>query len=325
MDPAHLERLCRDFHLGAVISIVESDEGVLNKNYILVTTVGKYFIKQIREKAIEKLNVTAVVERLMFERGIPAICMLETSAHEPFVIYDGKAYSVYAFIESDRSHQYSLEDYQRMGVLLGDIHRAGSQDIPDLLTQRQFKLTAKADIRQILEEKKKHILALSRRESIDDDFLIYINLKLELLPNVRLETALANDTLIHGDYHAGNLLINGRTREIIGVCDWEKAQIAPRAYELARALLYISFSSDYQESSGIASARAILAGYQSSYPIGKDELVEGLRTRLHHTVGSTWLEHYHYDLHNARPDHFVTHETRIIRDFVQGNLPSQLV
>ena len=325
MNPNHLAKLESDFHFGKIVSIVEITEGVLNKNYILETDIGKFFIKRIREKAVGILPATVLVEELMRERGIPAICMLSSKTGEKFVVYDGTAYSVYSFIESDRSHKYSFEDYRRMGVLLGEIHKAGSYEIPELLARHKFIIKPKNEVIKELEEHKTHIQTLPILENIDKEFLDYIDLKLSLISSVDLGNHLANETLTHGDYHAGNLLIEARSRKIIGVCDWEKARMAPRAYELARSLLYISFAEEYTESTGLESASEVITGYMSVYPITKDEMREGLRARLHHTVCSAWLERQHYELKDSRADYLVAHEARLIRDFVQGDFASKLV
>ncbi|MBI2409656.1 phosphotransferase [Candidatus Kaiserbacteria bacterium] len=325
MNPNHLAVLRKDFRLGDVVSIAESTEGVLNRNYILETSVGKFFIKQVRDKAKDRLPATALVEELMRERGIPAVCMCATKDAEKFAVYDGVAYSVYPFIESDRSHKYSLADYRNMGILLGEIHRAGSQNIPDTLTKRRLKVTPKDDIAKELVEYKARIQEMRHTEKIDEEFLAYIDLKRALIPEVDLGTSLANETLTHGDYHAGNLLIDKKRRNIIEVCDWEKACMAPRAYELGRAILYISFSEGYAEPSGRESACEVISGYTSVCPMSRDEIREGLRARLHHSVCSVWLERHHYELKDPRVDHFVAHEIQLIRDFIHGDFASRLI
>ncbi len=320
MNSEHLNRLCADFKLETIESVTEVTEGILNKNYILQTNRGKYFIKEVRAKSKEMLPVTAQIEELMVERGIPAVCMLASVAGRKFVEYDGTAYSLYPFIESDRSHNYSLGDYRNMGVMLGKIHLAGNQNIPELLTPNKFREKSKEDEFRKIEEFKARILSKEKIDSIDKEFLEYIQLKLDLIPSLDMNPVLPSDTLTHGDYQAGNLLIHTKSREIIGVCDWEKAEMAPRAYELGRAILYISFTGDYTEEQGIASAKEIITGYNSVYPIAKEEFQAGLEIRLRRMVLTTWLEDHYYNLSDSRGNHFVSHETKLIRDFIQNGL-----
>lgn len=325
MNPEHLTKLRADFQLGDVLEIAESTEGVLNRNYILRTNVGKFFVKHVRDKAKDRVPEVVLIETFMRERGIPAVCMRASTSGERCATYDGSVYCVYPFIESDRAHDYRAEDYVRMGALLGQIHQAGSKEIPLALTKQQFAFKETNIIQETLENRRAEILAIAQPTGIDEVFLSYLDLKLAHLPAFTSAPTPVNSTLIHGDYHAGNLLIAADTREIIGVCDWEKAIMAPRAYELARSILYISFSGDYDENAALATARAFMKGYASTYPISEEELREGFRLLLMQTVRSTWIEHHHYDLHDTRVDQFVEHEARLIRDFVDGNLLEHLL
>jgi Ser/Thr protein kinase RdoA (MazF antagonist) len=325
MNPEHLRKLSADFNLGSIDSVTEVTEGILNKNYILTTSNGKYFIKEVREKSKDLLPATALVEDFMRERGIPAICMIPSAAGHKFVMYDSNAYSLYSFLESDRSHNYSLEDYRNMGALLGKIHIAGSKDIPELLTRRSFREKPKEGELAKIQEYKARIQNKEMKDPIDEEFIIYTQLKLDLISTLSMNPVLPSDTLAHGDYQAGNLLIDINSREIVGVCDWEKAEMAPRAAELARAILYISFSGDYTEESGIVSANQIIAGYNSVYAISRQELLDGLEIRLRRMVLTSWLENHYYDMGDARGNHFVSHEARLLRDFIQGELIQKLI
>ncbi len=324
MSPEHLKKLVTDFSLGDVQSISEVTEGILNKNYILSTSSGKYFIKEVREKSKDILPATALVEELMSERDIPAVCMIPSNMGEKFVVYDSNAYSLYPFLESDRSHNYSLEGYRNMGVLLGKIHVAGSKDVPELLTQKSFREKPKEGELAKIQEYKVRIESKETKDPIDEEFISYTQLKLDLISTLSMDIVLPSDILTHGDYQAGNLLIDTKSREIIGVCDWEKAEMAPRAAELARAILYISFTGDYTEESGVASANEIIAGYNSIYPILRKELLDGLEVRLRRMVLTSWLENHYYDLGDARGNHFVSHEARLLRDFIQGDIIQKL-
>lgn len=309
------------------MSLTEVQEGILNKNYVLRTSAGAYFIKAVREKSQKFLPHTAAVEILMKERGIPAVCMLATLAGKQWVEIGDAAYCVYAFIESDRTHEYSAEDYRAIGEMLARIHKAGSADIPKLFYDRERKENEPADIVPKLEEYRARIQAKEDADAIDDVFLEYIELKLSLIPAIDMSATLPNDTLVHGDYHAGNLLFDAHTREIIGVCDWEKAEVAPRAIELARTILYVCFDGAYDArlDAAFEAAYQIIEGYMSTYPMKLQELRDGFAMRLRRHVLSHWLENHYYDLGDARGNHFVAHETRLIRDFVQGDFVERLL
>ena len=54
--PDKIQKICFEYDIGNYISVEKVPEGVLNDNYILTTTTGKYFIKLVREGAKDKLK-----------------------------------------------------------------------------------------------------------------------------------------------------------------------------------------------------------------------------------------------------------------------------
>jgi len=115
-----------------------------------------------------------------------------------------------------------------------------------------------------------------------------------------------NDTLVHGDFHAGNLSIAKNTREIIGICDWEKAQYAPRAYDLARVYLYTGFDTDTDDVvECLKISEKFLRGYRSVIQISDNEFKKGLLVRLRNNVFTTWIEDKCYLNNDARANKFL--------------------
>jgi homoserine kinase type II len=323
MNAEHLALLCVDFSLGEVIAIKGDLEGVLNKNYFLTTDTGKYFIKSIRQKRRAHIPYIAQVEEFMRSRGIPAVCMLHSRSGKKFVEYGAEIYTVYPFIENSRSHVYAAKDFGKMGSMLAQIHVAGSKAVPPMLAAKFFKEKPHELVVSTLERRREHLLA---KESLDDTdvlFLKYINLKLQKISTSDDVPLLPKDTLVHGDYHARNLLLNNE-RDIIGICDWEQSDVNARAYELARSVLYVCFNGEEHESShvydmdlSIHYARAFISGYSSVYPISNDELLHGMRLRVSKLIYSKWIEEQYYDQGDSRANGFILHEMRLIEDFSQ--------
>ncbi len=330
MDRDHLAHLCADFKIGIPLAIEENQEGVLNRNYVLTTDTGKYFIKLIREKRRTEIQYIAVVETFMRDRGIPAVCMLTTTEGQKSVTCGSEMYTLYPFLESVRYHTFESADFIRMGEMLGRIHLTGSENIPEILRAKSWKKKTKDEIRERLLYFRVHILGLEDRTEIDTEFLSYIDLKFDALEIFADQTPLPPATRIHGDYHAGNLLMNA-DRDIIGVCDWELSDMSARAVELARSILYICFNNETDAGScahdletAITSAQFFIAGYSSVFPIGNDELVAGLQIRIRKTVHSAWIEEQYYERRDNRSNKFVQSEMRLIQDFRDGSLIERL-
>lgn len=318
-----IQKICSEYGIGNFISIDKVPEGVLNDNYILNTVTGKYFIKSVREKAKDKLKTIYSVETFMKDRGIPAVAMLTTKSGDIFVIDDTEVYTLYPFIEAKKNYNYSETDYRSAGEMLGKIHIVGSNDIPNLLKSKEFKKPSSEVILIKLKSYKDEINNKNNSDDTDKIFLEYINFKLATIQKIK-ETILSNDTLIHGDYHPGNLLIDKRTGQIIGVCDWEKAEFGSRSYELARSLLYTCFNGEYSKDEALSDSESFLEGYLSVFPMSVDEIMDGFNMRICRMALSSWIEEKYYKNHDNRANHFIRHEMNIIDCAVNGGLSEQI-
>lgn len=322
--PDKIQKICSEYDISDHTSIEKIPEGVLNDNYILITSTGKYFIKSVREKAKERLRMISGVETFMKEAGIPAVAMLKTKSGDIFVEDGDEVYTLYPFIEAEKSSNYSGNDYRVMGEMLGKIHVVGRDKIPDDFELKQFKRPATPVILERLKTYKENINNKSNPDDIDKLFLEYIDFKLITVPKIK-EVALDNNALIHGDYHPGNLLLDKNTREIIGVCDWEKAEFGPTSYELARSLLYSCFYDGYKLDRALADSKLFLQGYLSVFPMSVEEIMNGLNMRIYRMALSSWIEEKYYKENDTRANHFIKHEMDLVDKGVNGELLEQIV
>lgn len=314
MDPRHLEQLCQEFALGAVVGLEENTQGVLNKNYILTTSQGTYFLKSVRAKQQERISYIAEVEAFFRDRSIPAVCMETLPSGERFLKIEEALYTVYPYIANTHIHAYTGGHMRAMGETLGSIHRAGASQVPAHLASSRFSIPAREAVTHELVSRRESILNKRVLETIDEEFLSYIDLKLKRIDDCFEEPALPSDTLVHGDYHDRNILFEGES--IVGVCDWEKALMAPRAYEVARALEIICFGEGQRmvrtEEEMRDSASMFMRAYNAVYALSSEELREGVALRLYKLIHSAWIERQHYDLGDSRSNKFIQNEMRLI-------------
>jgi homoserine kinase type II len=315
LNPEHVQKICDKYDLGESLKVEKVLEGVLNHNYILETTKDKYFIKSVREKRKASLPYIYDVELFMGSKGIPAVTMLRAMDGAIFMEIDDVLYTIYEYIDSDRNHIYSLGEFKNMGALLARIHSAGSQ-ASDTFSKKHLKTISRPLAIENFKAFKKDILAKPKHDETDKLFLKYIDLRLDLIPKFKNLEEAANTTLIHGDYHQGNLLVSKDTRNIIGVCDWELALMAPRGYELARSLIYICFDEGFKIEPAIEKARNFLAGYNSVMPITNEEFQVGLNMRLERSLTNSWIEEGYFIHGDSRANKFIQPEMDIINLFV---------
>lgn len=314
MDQRHLERLCEAFALGDVVALEENHQGVLNRNYVLATSKGRYFLKSVRAKQQARISYIAAVEAFFRDRAIPAVCMLPPRSGERFLRIEDMLYTTYPYVPNTHVDSYGGAHMHAMGEMLGRIHRAGSSHVPDSLASTRFSVPSQTAVIEELTQRRTSILRKPTLEAADEQFLAYIDLKLERIGDCFKEPALPCDTLAHGDYHDRNILFNGT--EIVGICDWEKALMAPRAYEVARALEIICFGegqrSTRSEQEMRGSASLFLRAYNAIHPLSAEELEIGIKLRLYKVLHSVWIERQHYDLEDSRSNKFIPSEMRLI-------------
>lgn len=314
MDPAHLELLCEEFALGTPISAEENHHGVLNRNFEITTANGRYFVKGVRAKSRERVPYIAAVETFMREGGIPAVCMVRTKTGALYVEYGQELYTVYPLLENVMSDE--LTPYKELGSLLARIHVRGSSARPSLLETSVLSEKEPGHAKNMLLSFRER--AAAGTTAIDAQFLAYIDKKLELFDSLP-SGEFVPDTLVHGDYHARNILFNA-AKEIVGVCDWEKAELAPRAYEFARSLQYICFESrlapyQYDRVLAIERGREFLAGYREVFPLMDEELRRGFDLRMRKLVITFWIEDAYYTHSDERSNQFVENETNLLEEF----------
>jgi len=324
MDPTHLNELCEAFDLGKPTSCIENTEGVLNRNYDLVTDRGSYFIKSVREKRRDSIKYIAAVETFMAEGAIPAIQLLKTKSGSEYFEYGTELYTVYPYL--DNTKESTEYDYAALGALLARIHVRGGASRPQILeTKRITEKEAGHALERLTFFRSK---ALEGSEPVDVLFLTYIDMKLQLLPHLP-DVAYEASTLIHGDYHLGNLLFSEKGL-IIGVCDWEKADLSPRAYEIARSIQYICFENrrppfSYDRQKAIDAGRQFLKGYRAEFPIDAQELKSGFDVRFRKLVATFWIEDMYYVQNDSRANHFLSNEIKLLNEFSTSDTVHSLV
>jgi Ser/Thr protein kinase RdoA (MazF antagonist) len=111
------------------------------------------------------------------------------------------------------------------------------------------------------------------------------------------------DHIIHGDYVDQNVFWDSNN-EILAVFDFEKAQMAPRMFEVFRAM-FLSFYSGHDPEKDLQTVTLFLKEYHSHYPISRDECVRGFELFYGKCIHTLWIEQQHYIHNQTRSDHFL--------------------
>lgn len=294
--------------------------GYLSNNFILENQHFKYFLKEYQILDGARIKEVHATKFFFASKEIPIILPLRESNGDTFFQNNGKYYALFPFIKGRiiKRVERSKTAIESTGSMLGKIHLLSKLETPNLVQKKskpwdKDKFLNDAEI--ILKE-----ISANPHDSFNQLAAKIIKLKSSLVKSNNIgptDLNLKNDHLIHGDYHGLNLFFD-KNDQIQSVFDLEKTELAPRAYEIARALDLLCFSQQY-DSEAFQAAHIFLKGYSNFYPITEKELLNGFTFYYLKKIHSLWIETEHYIKKNYRVDHFLQSEF-IMLDYYQNNI-----
>ena len=149
----------------------------------------------------------------------------------------------------------------------------------------------------------------------DKEVLKHIYLRLELMRRDRgkiRKLKLGRVHIIHGDFHEENMFF--KNKRVRWVFDWEMVSTAPRSIEVARSLDFFCFYG-HHETRNFNLAKIFLGGYNSVYPIDKEELANGIRGWYFHQLYDAWSLEGYYLKNRKELAIFLEKKTKFLRYF----------
>ncbi len=332
MNKELLGKICDAWNLGQPHNLVSVTEGVLNKNYILTTTTGTFFIKSVRDKKQSIIGDIYKVEAYMKDQGIPSIVMIKNKYGDISIIEGSCMITVYPYIEETHRTKYSIKDYFALGEMLGKIHTAGSADVAQKLNIKEhikeLSIPKTKEVILKLEKYAAHILNKEIKDDEDQLFMKYISMKLEGLTTHPIPQIEYNSSLLHGDYNIKNILF-GADGVVLGVCDWEKTVCGPKMYELIRAIMYGPLQERSSRSVEIElhyldQVEAVLRGYTTAHIFSYEEIMFGYDLMAYSCFLSTWMENLYYDQSNDRANIFLKNQMNHMQTMHKSNLRAKI-
>ncbi len=291
------------------------NEGIMNHNFLIETNICKFFLKKYSsDLSISKIEYIKKIEDFMFNNNIPAIK----------AIINNKKYkmSLYPFIESNRSHNYNYKDYYLMGQMLAKIHKVSfNKNLSEEFKKNKFKDKFLINNNGVFAKYINIINNKDKPTKLDLIYKKYLEKKLKYSNSFKYEQEVKNDTIIHGDYHPGNLFFNKNKTKIIGICDWEKSIYGPRSYDFAKAYINLSFGSGEENIDiCIKIKKKLREGYRSILKLSNKEIEDGIKLRIKDFLANSFLEDRYFLYNDVRSNKFVKNWIRILDYFCQKNL-----
>jgi len=266
----NLSALCRAWNLPPVLSTWTPETGTIHQTLLFKTATKSYALRAYRYTPSERgriENEHALIAYVQ-ARGLPALAPLPLPDGTTILEQDGHFYALFPFApgyQTLRGH-LTLGEVRAMGSFLGHLHQI-LRDYPhEQVSQSQFTFDLETTLMTI-DTIEKAIRSLPSTSDEDEQALARLverRLWLITASPVNMGKFLAlGQQVIHGDYQETNLFFeNGQVSAVI---DWDKACVAPRAWEVLRTLHYALRLEK-------AACRAFLDAYRRVLPLPSTDL-----------------------------------------------------
>jgi homoserine kinase type II len=291
--------------------IVNELKNGLSNNYAFEAERVRYFLKQYRHSNFEKVREIHNVKKYLHDGGIPVIQPMYTAGNDTLVEIEDSMYAVFPFVVGLHQKESAVGDaaLDELAHTLADIHKLSVSNPfvindtfhdwnPDKFMNKAEAILAALDCKPNLTE-------------LDEQMKQGVILKRELVSANKKKLAdfdLPNDTLCHGDYHVYNVFFDQKGK-VEWVFDLEKAEMAPRVFELVRSMNYMNLGGNFDDAH-MAKANTYVNAYHGYYPLIEGEFARGVEMRFVKDFHSLWIEGEVFLKNNDRFNRFYEAEFR---------------
>lgn len=223
-------KIAREFNLGKVKNFELIKGGLVNYNYILKTDKGKYIIRIIGDKSINKmkhLKLQFHVVHFLKENNFPYLLPypIKTNDSKEIINIRGKKIWIYEMIKGSNYDRPNISQMKQMAKVLATYHKY----------MKKFKGKGKRDNakKRILEGFKK-MENIKIKDEADMLALKYRDYFKEIFNKVKNIDFSINQLFIHGDFDSTNVLFS--KGKLSAVIDFDELSYSPRIFDVAVSL-----------------------------------------------------------------------------------------
>lgn len=296
--PGDVKDAASSWNIGGIVTCRRATRGVINKNFVLRTSNGKYVLRQVshthqrtsRELEFE-LAYLDYLKRAGFPYGVPSA--IPTSNGSLFVNVRGYYYWLYKFLEGTVVERFNDRHLAQLAQMMGTLHQ--------LIERSNLKngkptsdLFNRSDTLKEIEEYRRDIL---RKNSVTPQERTFLEESARLTPILRDLDSLPGSGPgvypIHRDLISENLI--WKKGKLAGVIDFEHVSGSndPLVKDIAVTMQYCCRESTARHQLDLDSARQFLQSYNLSRPLsdGEIEMIPDLMTAgfLEDFVFAFWM------------------------------------
>ena len=286
--------------LGTIRAITPAAAGTVNRTFLVDAALGRYVLRSYRRREPEPVIREHAIIAHVRAADFPAIAPHPLPDGKTLLAVDGQFHALFPLAHGWQCARAALgpDEAAAMGSCLGRLHRALTALPQQWAAPRSFATDRDGTLAKIahLEEM---IRARSQREAHDREALSWLHGQREWLARHDADPlnllAPLEWQVIHGDYQETNLFfLAGRVSAVI---DWEQTYLAPRAWELLRAMHYaFSFSPTL--------CGPFLSAYQAIAPTTLDDLDRAALAYAQKVGHDLWVHEEYYLRGNLRVRQF---------------------
>lgn len=303
-----LAAVAEQFQLGEITHVRVITEGVLNRNWQVITELGPYAVKQVLDATPDKARRQHEATAALADRGLPVPAPLYDIAGDTLWETGEGNYSVLPWVTGIHRPclSWTLAECGHVGGLLAQLHDALAETMPAVDGAAAEKVAEPAKAKAAID---RYEVAIASRPLLDDfDRLAQARLRerrdlLERVAHLRPdETALVSPVgWGHGDFHDLNLLWGSNIR-INAVVDWDRMSPRSLAGEVVRSAT-LMFQHGDERGLDLERVAAFTGGYTADRPLTPAALADAEHRLWWDRVCDLWQLKRHYDQADTSCDH----------------------
>ncbi|WP_416484499.1 phosphotransferase [Streptomyces sp. CL12] len=297
-----LGELIDAFGLGEVQERRYLADGLMNANWRLDTSAGRFALKRVTDVSLEWLQRNLGVLAALGADGVPVSAPVPTVSGSLVARVDGGAWCLFPWVAGShvRGVDLTLPQVSALGAHLGRLHASLSSACRrGLLPRVAETITADVTPPGRAVEKAERLSAAVRDKGTGSDFDKEVAAALDRRRSLVLKyadhrprsaTPEGDHGWTHGDVQYRNLLWEGG--ELAAVLDWDRIAVRPYAEEVVRtAQVQFGVGGVFD----LARVSAFVEGYRSVVPLEPSALVDGARRLWWKRMTDFWQLEFHYD------------------------------
>ena len=302
-----LPAVAGSFGLGGVRQVMPIVEGLMNRNWRVVTDRGVFVVKQVLDVDAEQVVFQHRLTTSLAGRGLPVPAPLPAVGGGTLTWIDGRVYSCYRWVDGVHREgvDLSLAECARLGGLLAELH-AGLADLA--LPPRPTRLepvTETAAVKGKIDRYLGLVEAVGEPEGFDRLARRRLVERRELLERwawLRPDESARCGPVgwVHGDFHHLNLLFDGG--RVAGVVDWDRVKPWPYASEVARSATLL-FGHGDDGGLDLGRVAAFATGYRQRCDLPTEAVAVAVHRLWWERLADFWQLTWHYERGDRSCDH----------------------